>query len=386
MNDELPRSPKVAIVEPVGGHGGMNYYDFGLANGVIDAGGDCSLYTSIETKVPIGLGFKCYRTFVGIYGKESRLVRGGRFVKCLLISLINARKNGSEIAHYHFFHAGVMELLCVLISKALGLRVIVTVHDVESFSGGGSSRLSRTIFSLADRLIAHNRVSFNELRDRVRVDSSKIEIIPHGNYLEFLDTTICLDNARLKLGIDPGKKMLLFFGQIKAVKGLDVLLEAMAELVKTHSDIELVIAGKVWKDDFGLYEKLIQRLDLSRWISLRIRYISDDEAQLYYVAADVVVLPYRKIYQSGVLLMAMSYRKPVVVSDLPGMLEVVEDGITGFVFEAGSVKSLVDTLNYALGDPVRLRSVGEAGFELMKDRYSWSLVGEKTARLYREMR
>ena len=95
---------KIAIIEPVGGHGGMNYYDFGLASGLSRAGCDVFIYTSEETYVPDGLPFVVKKSFRGIWGKAPKLLRAVRYVYCLTRSLIDAKLNGVTLVHYHFFH------------------------------------------------------------------------------------------------------------------------------------------------------------------------------------------------------------------------------------------------------------------------------------------
>ena len=105
----------------------------------------------------------------------------------------------------------------------------------------------------------------------------------------------------------------------------------------------------------------------------------------FYNAADIVVLPYRKIYQSGVLLMAMSYQKPVIVSDLEGMIEIIQDNKNGYVFETGNCKSLSKKIINALDDPIRLEAIGSAGFKTVVEKHCWNLIGNKTVQLYKSI-
>lgn len=109
------------------------------------------------------------------------------------------------------------------------------------------------------------------------------------------------------------------------------------------------------------------------------------EVAFYYRAADLVVLPYRKIYQSGVLLMAMSYQVPVLVSDLPGMLEVVQDEDTGFVFKTGNHQSLQACLLKILEYPRLLAEVSQKASALMRNKYDWANIGLSTKKLYRDL-
>jgi glycosyltransferase involved in cell wall biosynthesis len=220
---------------------------------------------------------------------------------------------------------------------------------------------------------------------RLGVTADKIAVIPHGNYLHALPPLVDRDAARARLGIPHDAKVLLFFGQIKTVKGLDILLKAIPAVLEQHPDIVLLIAGKPWKTDFAEYRSLIESLGIGHVCRSHIRYIRSDEAAYYYGAADLVVLPYRRIYQSGVALMAMSYVKPVMVSDLPGMVEMITDGEDGFVFQRGDAQSLAMRLNDVLASPDLMASVARRGREMVEMRYSWDAIGRDTANLYADI-
>lgn len=376
---------KVSVVEPVGGHGGMNYYDFGLADGLAEAGADVALYTCDKTQAPVPARFVFKRPFRGIYGKANKYVRGVRYLGGLLGALFDSVLRGAAVCHFHFFHFTGVEYISVFLARLVGLSVVVTVHDVESFSGDSTSEQAAKTLGLASKIIVHNNVSAAEVVSKVGVPPEKIAIIPHGNYLPYVDDSVTRGDARSQLSIDVDRKVILFFGQIKEVKGLDLLLSSLRTVVDQDHSVQLVIAGKVWKDDFSKYAGIIARNELDMNVRLDVRYIPDAEAPLYYKAADVVVLPYRRIYQSGVLLMAMSYGRAVVVSDLPGMTEVVTNGETGFVFRSEDEKSLADTLITALVDDRARDNVAAKGLQLMKDKYDWACIGARTHGVYREV-
>jgi D-inositol-3-phosphate glycosyltransferase len=141
-----------------------------------------------------------------------------------------------------------------------------------------------------------------------------------------------------------------------------------------------VIAGKVWKDDFSQYQRLIEEGGGAERILLNIRYIPDVEIPTFYGAADVVVLPYRKIYQSGVLLMAMSLGAPVVVSDLPGMTAIVKDRQNGLVFSSENEGHLAQVLESFFSEPdLREKIIGMAHKD-MQERFGWiSVAGQLRA-------
>jgi glycosyltransferase involved in cell wall biosynthesis len=376
---------RVALIEPVGGHGGMNYYDYGLANGLTSVGASVTLYTCDKTVVPEGLTFVVKRYFRGVYGDGPKLLRALRFIVGQLSSLIDARRSGACVAHFHLFGTSIQELFAVVVARALRLSVIVTAHDVESFSGGGSHLVARLVYRFARTVIAHNSVSQHELVEKMQIQPDRIAVVPHGNYIEATGKSRSAprtEPAKRHMGLPEGRPTILFFGQIKEVKGLDILLHALAQTVRVLPEAHLVVAGRVWKDDFSRYERIIEEHRLKDHVTLHIRYIPDAEATHYFEAADLVVLPYRRIYQSGVLLMAMSHARAVMVSDLPGMTEIVRDGDNGFVFRSGDVAHLASRLSEALADSKRLGEVASRGYDTAAREHDWHRVARLTKQVY----
>ncbi|PPD54713.1 MAG: glycosyl transferase [Methylotenera sp.] len=379
-------SVSVALIEPVGSHGGMDYYDSGLSGGLVSQGVPVAWYTC-DSSVPCGnIPFEMKHTFVGIWGKDSAWLRGLRYVRGLFASLSDSRSRGANVAHFHFFHIGPLEFLGVLLSRLYGLKVVATIHDVESFKPGLTSTKLRSItYNLCSRLIVHNRVSCEELVSRCDVAKEVVRIIPHGSYLGLVSPAIARDKARTMLGLPLDSKVILFFGQIKEVKGLDVLIEAVGKNLKELEPVTLVIAGKVWKDSFSKYQVLIDQHNINNICSLHIRYIPDDELSAFYSAADIIVLPYHRIYQSGVLLMAMSFGVPVLASDLLGMREIVTDGENGFLFPAGDAEDLGKVLIRVLNDKKLLDKVAEKARIDMLTKFGWGEIAHKTIQVYKEV-
>jgi D-inositol-3-phosphate glycosyltransferase len=378
---------RVAVVEPVGGHGGMNYYDLSLCRSLKAAGLEPTLYTCDKTVVNGDEGFKIETPYRGIWGKTPAWLRGLRFLLGSAEALLGSRLGGGALAHFHFFFVGPLEIFNVLLARCLGFRVVITAHDVEAFTVGLSvKKFVGWAYGMAHMVIAHNEVSQKELIEHINLDHGKIRVIHHGNYLEYVSGQIDKKAARVFVGVKSDDFVILFFGHIKEVKGLDVLLRAIPKVVADVCDrVQLVIAGKVWKDDFSRYQKLIDDMGLRDVCVLHIRHIPDQELPNFYGAADVVVLPYKRIYQSGVLLMAMSFGKPVVVSNVPGMMEVVTDGVNGLVFESENDQDLARQLIVARNDASLLEELTQHGYELMTTQYSWAEIGRQTALCYQQI-
>ena len=377
---------RAAIIEPVGGHGGMDYYDFGLCEGLQQAGVDVVLFTCDETVKPKSISFRIEKGYRKIYGKDTSVVRAFRYAWGSVRTLMQCCWERRSICHFHWFHVGPLELFNIILAKILLRKVVVTAHDVEAFSAGLTIPVfARFSYSLCDAVIAHNKISRDELVKKIGISNDNIHTIPHGNYLHAIGKVPEKSIARAHLNLPKNSKVLLFFGQIKDVKGLDILLNALHLIVKQFPDVLLLIAGKVWRTDFSKYERLINEYGLSDFCKIDIRYIPDTEIANYYSAADMVVLPYKKIYQSGVLFMAMSYGRMVVVSDLPGMMEVLVNGKTGLVFHSENAEHLAKIILSVLDKPDLLERLANNGKQLMKEQYGWDKIGKTVAVLYESL-
>lgn len=374
----------VGVIEPVGGHGGMDYYDLGLCRGLKRAGVNVSLFTCDKTIMPNAHEFPIYHKYLHIYGNKNKLLRLFNYLLGSFLAVLSCVANRHTVCHFHWFHVGPLELYNLVLAKLFRRKIVVTAHDVESFACDQSiSIIAQFCYRRCDAIVAHNNVSKKELVDKVNIARSKIKIIPHGSYLGSIIEMQSKSFAREKLNITKNAKVLLFFGQIKDVKGLDVLLEAMPKIIEEVPDAILLIAGKVWKTDFLKYQAIIEKHSLESHCRTDIRYIPDNEIAAYYGAADLVVLPYKKIYQSGVLLMAMSFNRPVMVSNLPGMLEVVTPAETGLIFESGNSAKLSEEVVKALKSEALLDGIASKAISMMENKYDWSKIGISTARVYR---
>ncbi len=269
------------------------------------------------------------------------------------------------------------------IVKKTGVKLVVTIHDILPFNEKFYDfKYHKKVYTLASKIIvqADNNVKrFEELFPEL---SGKEVMIPHGHFLDFGEK-VDKNEAREYLKIDKDKKMLLFFGQIKKVKGVGVLLKAFAKIHKKYSDTLLVIAGSVWKDDFSQYQAIIDENNLKECVKTDIRYIPDEEIKYYYSAADCCMLPYLDVYQSGVVQLTYAYKKPVVATNIGAFKEVVIDDKTGFMCEPDNVDSLAEAIEKALNSADRYDEMGQAGYDYIKDKYSWDKIAEKICTLYK---
>lgn len=383
--EQAAESVVVAQIEPVGGHGGMNFYDSSLCRALVLAGCIPVLYTC-DRMDSMDQKFEIQMRYMGVFGSDPAWLRGLRFIRGSVASVLDARRKGCRIAHFHFFQAGPLELFNLMLARVAGMRTVVTAHDVEAFVGVESAgRVGGLCYRLTNAFVAHNQVSRDELVNMKKVAPESVHVIPHGNYIDFAESSpMDRRQARALLGCGSDEFVLLFFGQIKIEKGLDILLRALPGVVSaSRRRVRLVIAGRPFKQDFARYQSIIAELKINRYVDLHLGYVSDDRVSAFYGAADVVVLPYRRIYQSGVALMALSFGVPIVVSDIPGMKEMMDDGEAGLFFADGDSQDLASRLSWMANHTVELAAMRGRALEVARKRYDWTDVGRRIAMLYR---
>ena len=378
---------KIAIIDPLGGHGSSHhYYLYGQIYGLSQLNIDVSLYTNDSTRNPDYKSVGFFQFYKHLYVSKYKIVSGIRYLIGSLCSIIHARYKGVDVCHYHIFHVNILVLFDFLLTKILGMRVVYTIHDVISFEANNSKdKLTTWIYNRVDKIITHNEFSSKILLSYFKHVKSEVDIIPHGNYIQFLDIEKDQSVSRDILGISGNKKVLLFFGMIKKVKGLDVLLRSLKSVIHSHPDVILVIAGKSWRDDFSLYQDIIDKNGLQHHCIVHNKFIPNEQVKHYYSAADLVVLPYKKIYQSGVLMMSMSYQKPVLVSDLDPLTDIIKDSENGFVFKNGDIPSLSIQLNDILSNIKTLSGIKNNAYNLIKDNYDWESIAIKTKKSYQSI-
>ena len=377
---------RVAIIDPIGAHGSSHhFYLFGQSQGLIKNGCNVSLYTNTETADPKINGLDFFTYYKEIFSSKFKVINGLKWIIGSLYSILHARFSHISIFHFHIFYTNFLVLFNLLLVKLCLGKVVLTIHDVDSFAKKENKQISNLIYMIADLVLTHNQFSKEHILKTYPYLNGKIFIIPHGNYTPFINVRNDKIASRIYLGLDQRKKVILFFGMIKKVKGLDVLLESFKKVVDKHPDIILLIAGRPWKDDFCNYQQIIEKNNLENNIVLHTRYIPQNDVEHYYCASDLVVLPYKKIYQSGVLMMALSYERPVLVSDLPPLKEVINDNQNGFLFKSENSNDLAKKLNIILSSSEKLEKVQKNGYKLINEKFGWDAIGRLTLNAYQNL-
>ncbi len=367
----------IAIVDHVGIKAGMDHYTSGLASGLLENGCRVCVYSNYSRS---DLGYEVVEIFDGhsSFHFVRKLVR---HIRALIVACSRARKSDARLLIQHVFASDYVSLLNGCVAKVFGRRLLVIAHDVSSLADEDVDWIRKLLYQvIADKIVVHNEYSLSCLRSLgLSLKQDSVEVLRHGSYLDSRVQKVDKQKARASLGLAPSGRYLLFFGQIKQVKGLDILLQSMSLI---DSDVNLIVAGKPWKDSFDSYEVLIKELDLDSRIERRVRFIEDSERDLLFSAADCIVLPYRQVFQSGVLLMVMGFGLPVIASDLPSISEIVTHSKNGLLFRSEDSSDLAKCISefYEMNDWELIANAAQA---TIQDQFSWTSIAARYAAIAR---
>ena len=360
-----------------GGWGGLHYYAHALCNALEKQAVDLTMLTS-ETYELEDRPHPFRR--IHFFRREHYL----RTIRKLTALLVAQRPH---LIHIQSLIAPRKDIILLLLFRALKVRVVMTVHNILPHE---VRPLEKAVYGLyyrlADALILHSEANRRELLEWLPKLRPRTHVIPHGNYEDFRDLEMGREAARQHLKLPAERQIVLFFGAIRPYKGLDLLLEAVGGVRENCPESLFVVAGIVSPELQQGYEAQIEKLGIGgESLVTRFDYLSTEEAIAYVCAADLVVLPYRKIYQSGVLFWAYSFGRAVVGTRVGSFTETIEHGKSGWLIEKEDVGALGLALVEALRDPQRLEEAGAYARELAASRYDWNDIAAQTVSVYEEI-
>jgi glycosyltransferase involved in cell wall biosynthesis len=283
----------------------------------------------------------------------------------------------------------------MLFYKLQGKKIVFTAHNVNAgkrdANDSALNRLTLRIqYHLADRIFVHTEKMRSELLADFGVHAPSITVIPFGINNAVPHTTLSREQARQRLGVAKEEKAILFFGRIGPYKGLEYLVEAFEQILAKDDAYRLLIVGKpkggAKKYLEGIQKKISLHIKPGRVVQ-RIEFVSDQDTELYFKAADVLILPYTEVCQSGVLLLSYSFGLPVIATDVGSMREGIVEGKTGLLCQPGDTVNLARTIEaYFSGD---LYAQLDQRRQEIRDyahlQNSWDLVGDMTIAVYSDL-
>lgn len=289
-------------------------------------------------------------------------------------TFLHARRGQPDALVFKYwmpFFAPGFAAVCALIKRFSPIRIIYILDNVIPHEKrAGDQFFTRLAFRWVDAFVIQSEVVRRDLNAWFpEAENREVKLVPHPIYDCYSDAGLSKREARQKLGLRPEGILLLFFGLVRRYKGLDVLLEAMpAVITEFGDDVHLLIAGEFY-DREEIYVDQINKLGISKSVTLINRYVPNEEVNLYFRAADLLVLPYRSATQSGVIQVAFRFGLPVISTTVGGLPEVIKNGETGFLVEPEKPNLLSEAIIKFFRESWR-EKMGE---NLLKihDRYSW---------------
>ena len=278
--------------------------------------------------------------------------------------------------------------------KVLGKKILYTAHNVNMRERDGRDTLInrmtlKYMYSVVDGIIVHTENMKRQLVNDFEVDENKVTVIPFGINNTVPNSGLNREQARKRLTLKGHEKVLLFFGNIAPYKGLEVAVVALNSIKEKYDDLRLIIAGRI-KDCQEYWDEIQQLIDqhtLNDHIISRIEFIPDEEIEVYFKAADALILPYKFIYQSGPLFLSYNFGLPVIASDVGSFREDIVEGETGFIYRPEDAQDLARKIDLYFQSDLykRLEENRDMIVKYANEKYSWEKIGEKTCAVYKKL-
>jgi glycosyltransferase involved in cell wall biosynthesis len=345
-------------------------YDHELCAALAHAGAEVELYTSrfAHGEAPAADGYARHELFY----RAARRARDARWRRVLKLAehvrdvlAYRSRARAADVVHFQWLP--VQQLDVHLLPR--GRPLVLTAHDIlPREPRAGQVNAQRRLYERFDAIIVHSEHGRARLVHELEVPRERVHVIPHGT-LEHVSVG--------PPGITPWPKTVpvaLFFGLLRPYKGLDVLIEAWRGIERA----ELWIVGMARMDTSELHAAAGANV---RFLE---RFVYGADLRACFEAADLVVLPYREIEQSGVLFTALAFGKPLVLSDAGGFAEMSDSGAARVV-PAGDARALHEALDELLRDRERRERMARRAGELARREYSWDAIAARTLALYESL-
>jgi glycosyltransferase involved in cell wall biosynthesis len=352
-------------------------YDHALCCALGLAGAEVELFTSRFAYGPVAVPERYVRRELfyraARFPPSSRVQRAAKLAEHVPDMLAYRRAaRAADVVHFQWLPVQHVDghLLPSRQTPTGGRRgLVLTAHDVlPREPRRGQLAAQRRLYDRFDAVVVHSEHGRARLTQELGLAADRVHVIPHGVFAHLADVPL------QPPPFQTARPVVLCFGLMRPYKGIDVLLEAWRGV----EDAELWIAGMPRMD--------ISDLRASAPPNVRFvpRFITDSELPAYFQRADLVVLPYREIDQSGVLFTALAFGKPLLLSDVGGFPEVAATGAARTA-PAGDPAALHETLRELLSDPTALAAMAERAGAAAEGTYAWDTIARQTLDLYESL-
>lgn len=265
------------------------------------------------------------------------------------------------------------------IAKSSKTKVIaITDNIIPHEKRLGDMLFTRYFTSACDGFLAMSECVFKEL-DIFRKKKPK-QISPHPIY-DHYGELLSREDALNKLQLHLNCRYILFFGFIRDYKGLDILLEAFSQIDHKHLNVKILVAGEYYSNE-KKYTDLIENLGLKEEVILKTDYIPDNEVNLYFCASDLIAQPYKTATQSGVTQIGYHFEKPMLVTNVGGLAEIVDHNLGGYVVPP-TAKDVAVALTDFFENNRKVEMTKHV--QKSKERFSWKTFCNAILKIYSEI-
>lgn len=370
-------------------------YNFCLLEGIAAEGADISYaaaeFAHEDRPAPEGVTmvgcFFLLATFAKRFSKSTRLRRILRAIEypfdlVMLIGYVVAKR--IDTVHYMWSLAPTIDRWLFVVLKALGCRVVYTAHNPfpHEFRPGEAEKYVR-LYNTADHVITLTEQTAAEVRGACSLRDDQLSVVPHGDYEPLFRHYGCNDRLADEVQkLAAGRKIIAFLGQIRPYKGLEYLVEAFPLIKQQMPDAYLLIAGYVGVGNQQEVEAHIEKHVAAedRWIDLR--FLPTEDMKAFVAIMDVLVMPYVSASQSGNTVMAYTAGVPVIATDVGGLKDMTEDGVSGFVVAPRDPGAIADAVCRCFDEDV-YAELSKNAKHVASTKYSWASIARSTIESYR---
>ncbi|HYP48588.1 MAG TPA: glycosyltransferase family 4 protein [Thermoleophilaceae bacterium] len=360
---------RVQLIDP---SGDVMPYDHALAAALARGGAEVELISSrfVHGPAPAPAGYRVSEAFYPIATRLAasrprlrRALKLGEHVPGML--RLRRRARPADVRHFQWLPLEPLDLLLLPPARPR----VLTLHNVIR-----RKRAARRLADRMDAVIVHTRHGAELLRGQ-GVDPARVHVIPHGAFVH-------LASQPHELPLPPElatveRPVLLCFGVVRPYKGVDVLVEAMRDL----PDAELWVVGR----PLGVSMEALKARAPAGRVRFIERYVSDAELPAFFRRADLLVLPHREVDMSGVLFAGLAFGKAMVLSDVGGFRELVEDYGAARLAPAGDAHALAGVIAELLAQTAEREALARRALSAAAGPLSWDTIAEQTLALYREL-
>lgn len=345
---------------------------------------DITVYLSDNTEIPEDTkNLKIVTGFHGAY-EGSAINKVKNYLKSLSRLKRYIKKEGFDIVHLQWFSLPWIEWLYVRSLKKYS-NIVITVHDVIPFNRRPlEMNFLNIIYNSADQLLLHTESSRRTFHENYKA-KTPIDVITQGFCLKSDYIKKDAKTAKAYFGISEDAVVFLFYGTIRASKGLKYLIQAIGNACKKNKHIVLLVGGAFQKQKPEDYQKLLKTFLNETNYFVQFRFISMEEEQWYFSAADVLCLPYLEITQSGVAQVGLMYELPIIASDIGEMGKVARRGVNGELVQPKDIIELEQAILKLADDPGLREKYSKGSKMLAEKEFSVEIKGQKVANAYRKL-